>query len=776
MSSIVPIPTSRVGDYFVRQRLVHQVQSDDTDLFRLQSQISTGQRLQLPSDDAPAALRAISLQRLLAQKTQIQTNVQSNTTILTAADSTLAAASTVLNNVLGQAVGEAGTTLSDSARQDAVNQVDQALEALVNLGNTQSAGQYLFSGSKTRVQPYEYNGQYVQYNGNEGSSQTYVGLNRLFDASIPGTDAFGGISNQTQGVALDPQVGADTVLSSINSGEGIDKNPAISVSINTGASTVTSVIDLSKAVTLGDVARLIEQGAPTGTNITASINGSGLVLTTSSGAITVGEVGEGKAANELGIATPKNAAPVSTITGTPLNPVILKTTQLNSLLGTKAQAVLRSTGSNNDIALTASKNGTPLNDVRVVFANDGTAGAETADYDASDPNNKTLTVHIQSGFSSAAQVATAINAEGTFQATADYHDQTSASQAGSGGVGATDFGQITAGGSGQALDSGAGLTITNGGKTATIDTSGATTVEGLLNLIDGAGLGMVAEINSAGTGINVRSSLSGADLTIGENGGQLATQLGIRTYTANSKLADFNNGVGVPTQSDATKNDLTITARDGTQLNVNLSTAKTVQDVINLINGNAANNTGTTKVVAQLATTGNGIQLVDQSTATTGDLTVQAVEGSQAAEYLGFVPTGQTQTSTHATDANGNYVLQSGDRNPVEAESAFTTLIHLKQALQTNDTEGIGRAITNLRTDISRVAFATSDTGSRLQSLGDISSNLKDENVQLQSSLSDDMDTDMVQAISDLTGRQYSLQASLQTAASLLKLSLLNYI
>ncbi len=73
MSNIVPIPTTRVGDYFIRQRLVAQTQSDQVDLFKLQTEVSTGQRLQLPSDDAPAALRAIGLQRLLAQKTQIQT-------------------------------------------------------------------------------------------------------------------------------------------------------------------------------------------------------------------------------------------------------------------------------------------------------------------------------------------------------------------------------------------------------------------------------------------------------------------------------------------------------------------------------------------------------------------------------------------------------------------------------------------------------------------------------------------------------------------------------
>src|SRR5262249_23072663 len=154
-------------------------------LFKLQNQISTGQRLQLPSDDAPAALRAIALQRTIAQQAQIQTNVAANTTTLNAVSSSLNSVSDLLNNVLGIAVSDANSTTGADTLANDANYVGQQLTELVNLANAQSQGQYLFSGSMTQVQPYTYNGQYVQYNGNQGSSQTYVDLNQLFAASIP---------------------------------------------------------------------------------------------------------------------------------------------------------------------------------------------------------------------------------------------------------------------------------------------------------------------------------------------------------------------------------------------------------------------------------------------------------------------------------------------------------------------------------------------------------------------------------------------------------------
>ena len=135
--SIIPIPTTRVGDLFIRERLVSQAQSDQLSLFKLQNQISTGKRMTLPSDDAPAALRAISLQRLLDRKGQISTNIQSSNQYLSAADSALAGVSSTLVDIRGQVVGIAGTLSSDTDRQQLINNMTiRAIQSLVSVGNT----------------------------------------------------------------------------------------------------------------------------------------------------------------------------------------------------------------------------------------------------------------------------------------------------------------------------------------------------------------------------------------------------------------------------------------------------------------------------------------------------------------------------------------------------------------------------------------------------------------------------------------------------------------
>lgn len=771
---IIPIPTTRAGDYFVRQRLTGQVQSDQLALFRLQNQISTGQRLLSPSDDAPAALRGINLQRLLDRKDQIRTNVQSSMFYLGEAEGSLQAVSKELNEVKADVMGVVGNVSTESDRRAAIQTIDETLTFMLRTANSKALGRYLFSGSRSQLQPYDYNGQYVEYGGNEGLLRSYVDLEQLFETNVSGQDVFGGVSAAIQSsVDLNPQVAFDTQLSTLNGGNGISRNPAVTISVTTSGVTKNSVVDLSGAVTIGDVARLIELNAPSGTTVTAEVTGTGLTLRTASGStITVNEVAEGRTARELGLYSAPGGPVSDTLTGSDLNPVLLKTTSLSNLLGTKARGRLVSADPNNDLLLTAATNGSIYNGATVQFVAGGTAGSELATYNS---GTNTLTVQIQSGVSTANQVAAAISAEGHFTATTDYHDATSSTQAGTKPVTAATFSAITAGGGGEALDTASGLVLTNGGTSTTLDISSIGTVEELLNLINGSDSGFRAEINATGTGINVRSRLSGTDFTIGENGGTTATQLGIRTYTGATKLADFNRGVGVPVSE--TGDDLRITARDGTQLSIDLAGATTVQDVIDRINNHANNNTGTTAVLARLANSGNGIELVDASTGTAvGPLTVDALEGSQAAEYLGFVGADQTQVTSTTTDGSGNYVLASTDRHTLETDSVFNTLLRLRTALQNNDTEEIGRTIGKLDIDLDRVNFARSEIGSRLQSLEVIGTRLQDENVQLQAALSEDLDVDLVEAISNLTARQYAYQASLQTAGSLLQMTLLDFI
>ncbi|HTN75742.1 MAG TPA: flagellar hook protein, partial [Pirellulaceae bacterium] len=89
----------------MQTRLLAQLQVDQLDLLRLQTQISTGRRVLSPSDDAPASIRAIGLQRLLEQKAQAQTNLTTSQSYIGAADTSIANLSGLLNSIRATATG-----------------------------------------------------------------------------------------------------------------------------------------------------------------------------------------------------------------------------------------------------------------------------------------------------------------------------------------------------------------------------------------------------------------------------------------------------------------------------------------------------------------------------------------------------------------------------------------------------------------------------------------------------------------------------------------------
>jgi flagellin-like hook-associated protein FlgL len=887
--AISPVPTTRIGDLFVRQRLTSQVQRDQLALFRLQNQISTGQRLQLPSEDAPSALRAISLQRLIDRKSQIRTNIEAGNQYLGGADARLASIASGLNDLRGAVVGVSGNTVPQSSRLAVMQDIDSLLQELVNAGNAKLQGRYLFAGSRSQSQPYDYDGKFVEFSGNDGALRSYVDLERLFETNVAGTDVFGGVSAQVVGsVDLNPHLTENTLVSSLNGGNGIGANPAIRLSVDDGTSTTSVVVDLTRAVTMGDVARFIENAAPATSDLRVDVTGTGLVLRSNRlptpDTISISEVAEGRTARLLGINSDPNVTPTNTITGLDLNPAVLKTTRLSDLLGKKSQGVIQLTGANNDIRITAAANGDDFDNVTVEFVTGATAGSESASYNA---GTNTLTVQVHDGESTASQIAAAINTEGTFTAVVDYHDATSFVQAGTGtielgGASPVSINPNTTGGADGVLDTASGFIVTNGGQSATINLSSAETVEDLLNLINGAELGLVAEVNATATGINVKSRLSGADFTVGENGGTTATQLGIRSYNGTTQLSAFNRGIGVSTTADNEQLDTTqldelqFVARNGVAFTVDLTGATSLQDIVDEINADPLN-FGNTKIEARVSDNGNGIELVDKSTPLTGDL--QIVGGTLAAKYLGFVAQDATQNSSHLTDAAGNYLmsgrnvlghdlmietrngrqvwidlggaqtvqdvlnrinndpentgpqavtarlatngngielvdntvgagaltihsiegssaaqhlgfldagqtevssttgtLTSEDRHTLETDSVFNTLIRLRAALATNNNEEISNSLERLDVDLDRVNFARAEIGSRLQNLEVIQTRLEDENVELQAALSQEMDVDLVEAISQLTARQYAFEASLRSSASIMQLTLLNFL
>jgi flagellin-like hook-associated protein FlgL len=116
------------------------------------------------------------------------------------------------------------------------------------------------------------------------------------------------------------------------------------------------------------------------------------------------------------------------------------------------------------------------------------------------------------------------------------------------------------------------------------------------------------------------------------------------------------------------------------------------------------------------------------------------------------------------------------DPYTIEASGVFNSLLRLQSAIDANDQVAIQRAAAALEVDLQSVNFVRADLGAKAQGLDSLDQRLEDESIELKSTLSMEIEVDLVAAISDLTARQASFQASLQLMGKTFQLSLLDYI
>lgn len=315
-----------------------------------------------------------------------------------------------------------------------------------------------------------------------------------------------------------------------------------------------------------------------------------------------------------------------------------------------------------------------------------------------------------------------------------------------------------------------GILVTQGSTSKALSFSGATTIQDLMNRAQQLDLGVRLEINSTGKGLNFVSDVSGLNLSIGENGGTTAQDLGVRTFSATTSLSDFNHGLGVSNVQGSA--DFSIQLHDGRTFNVDMDGATTVADVISKITAAAQAAGLTVGAPGQSGTdfniglkpTGNGFSLED-GTSGGSDFKVTQLGASMSAYDLGIY-----------TNAAASSSIGGADNATVRVESVLSHLIALRDALQNDDNRGITLAGDALQQDSSTIATVRADVGVKTQQVDQQQKRSADLKIAEQSLLSNLQDADLTSVITMFTRLQQQLQASLQVGALNGQQSLLDYL
>lgn len=178
----------------VTQNMLHStVLKDITDSYRrvakLHEQGSSGKKVQYPSDDAIIATRASNIGNKLREIEQYTRNANTVENYLSSYDSITQEMSSLTYRLRELVVNGANDTLTAADRKTVAQEIDQIQSHLVQLANTNIAGEYIFGGSLSTEIPVSEDGSIIM--SAEADQKMVVDLGRYkFEYNFTVYEAF----------------------------------------------------------------------------------------------------------------------------------------------------------------------------------------------------------------------------------------------------------------------------------------------------------------------------------------------------------------------------------------------------------------------------------------------------------------------------------------------------------------------------------------------------------------------------------------------------------
>jgi flagellar hook-associated protein 3 FlgL len=156
-------------------------------------ELSTGKRVNTPSDDPTAAALEVQNAAETADAAQYQQNISSTQTMLQSAGSALSSVVTNLTSAITQGVEAANGTMTAAQQTQMAATISGIRDQVISLANTSVQGVYLFGGTASSAPPFSLNSDPttgVTYSGNSDTNTVQVGDNQTVQTNVPGNLIF----------------------------------------------------------------------------------------------------------------------------------------------------------------------------------------------------------------------------------------------------------------------------------------------------------------------------------------------------------------------------------------------------------------------------------------------------------------------------------------------------------------------------------------------------------------------------------------------------------
>lgn len=326
--STIPSSLGRTSTAMGAELLLSNLRRSQAQMLRIQTELTTGQKVNRPSDAAADYSAISTLRTLLSQYDQRMQNLDRASNLVDVTDAALADVSDLILEAQSVASSQIGATSDAETRRSEAAVVESLIDTLRELANRDYEGIHLFAGRTSSTMPFVDALGGLQYVAAADDLEDQLGTSLPFAVNTNGAAALGALSSRIAGsVDLDPAATAATRIADVNGARNLPVlRGAVTVTVN-GA---TTEVDLSDADTLGDVATRINDVL--GATGTLAITANGFTLTANAGQTIdiadTGLTGAPGTAADLGIVI---SAASGTTAGADINPRLTGLTQLSAL-------------------------------------------------------------------------------------------------------------------------------------------------------------------------------------------------------------------------------------------------------------------------------------------------------------------------------------------------------------------------------------------------------------------------------------------------------------
>lgn len=179
----------RIPDRVITDSVKANVSINIARMMKVERELSSGRRINAPSDDPAAAAAALRLRADIAMSEQFTRNVDAAAARLSATDSALGSLTDVLQRARELTVQAGSAGISPGQLTSIGTEINQLLHHAVQIGNSSFGGQFLFSGTKTTTAAFTAVGDVpaaVTYQGNSAAILQDVGDSAQVQMNVTG--------------------------------------------------------------------------------------------------------------------------------------------------------------------------------------------------------------------------------------------------------------------------------------------------------------------------------------------------------------------------------------------------------------------------------------------------------------------------------------------------------------------------------------------------------------------------------------------------------------